>query len=63
MFKRVLRPLGELKKINHSIYLKISKELKQINGLVIGIQMAGDTSELYGRNWGLGVSAMYSLDP
>lgn len=58
-----LRPLGELKKINHSIYLKISKELKQINGLVIGIQMAGDTSELYGRNWGLGVSAMYSLDP
>lgn len=56
-----LRPLDELKKLNHSVMLNFSTTLPQNKRLSYGVNLSADFGELYGDRIGLGVNLEYQL--
>lgn len=56
-----LRPLEELKKLNHSFILNFSSTLPQNKRWSYGVSLSADLGELYGDRIGLGVNIEYHL--
>lgn len=56
-----LRPLEELKKLNHSVMLNFSSTLPQNKRWSYGVNLSADLGESYGDRIGLGVNIEYQL--
>ncbi len=57
----VLRPLGELKKVNHSFLLELKKRLNSVPQITLGAGIAMDFGELYKDRVGINFKIDYQL--
>lgn len=56
-----LRPLSEVKKLNHSFLLELRSYFPSYSKLHYGIMLSADFGELYGDRFGIGLNLEYQL--